>query len=135
MPTNVNSPALCIVWLMNSTWVQLNKYETAPNFIQLNQNLTSEYLLIQPNLPIFTSSCKIWSKHCFVLICKTIIWSHHSKTGKNTEIKIQSDVKFWFNWIKHGAVSYSLSFRKEESILLNCFEKKNSTLFFSWNFL
>ena len=31
------------------------------------------------------------------------------KTGKNTEINKQSDVKFWLNWIKHGAVSYSLS--------------------------
>ena len=27
-------------------WVQLNEYETAPNFIQLNQNLTSDCLLI-----------------------------------------------------------------------------------------
>ena len=26
--------------------IQLNKYETAPNFIQLNQNLTSDCLLI-----------------------------------------------------------------------------------------
>ena len=31
------------------------------------------------------------------------------KAGKNTEINKQSDVKFWLNWIKYGAVSYSLS--------------------------
>ena len=38
-------------------YLQLNKYETASNFIQLNQNLTSDCLLIQLNLPVFTSSC------------------------------------------------------------------------------
>ena len=31
------------------------------------------------------------------------------KTGKFTEINIQSNVKFWLHWIKFGAVSYSLS--------------------------
>ena len=31
---------------MAGSWVQLNKYETAPNFIQLSQNLTSDCLLI-----------------------------------------------------------------------------------------
>ena len=31
-----------IIWL----YIQLNKYETAPNFIQRNQNLTSDCLLI-----------------------------------------------------------------------------------------
>jgi hypothetical protein len=31
------------------------------------------------------------------------------KTGKYTEINKQSNVKFWLNWIKYGAVSYSLS--------------------------
>jgi len=31
------------------------------------------------------------------------------KTGKNTEINKQSNVKFWLNWIKFGAVSYLLS--------------------------
>ena len=30
----------------NSKYIQLNKYETAPNFIQLTQNLTSDCLLI-----------------------------------------------------------------------------------------
>ena len=41
--------------------VQLKKYETAPNFIQLTQNLTSNCLLIYENLPVFTSSCMMWS--------------------------------------------------------------------------
>ena len=31
------------------------------------------------------------------------------KTGKNTKIDKQSDVKFWLNLIKFGAVSYLLS--------------------------
>ena len=31
------------------------------------------------------------------------------KTGKYTEINKQSQVKFWLNGIKYGAVSYSLS--------------------------
>ena len=37
--------------------IQLNNYETAPNSIQLTQNWTSDCLLIQLNLPVFTSSC------------------------------------------------------------------------------
>ena len=40
---------------------QLNKYETAPNFIQLSQNLTSDCLLISVLLPVFTSFCMVWS--------------------------------------------------------------------------
>ena len=32
------------------------------------------------------------------------------KFGENTEINKQSHVKFLLNWIKYGAVSYSLSF-------------------------
>ena len=32
--------------LVRDALVQLNKYETVPNFIQLNQNLTSDFLLI-----------------------------------------------------------------------------------------
>ena len=31
------------------------------------------------------------------------------KTGKYTEINKQSDVKFWLNYIKFGAVSHLLS--------------------------
>ena len=39
------------------------------------------------------------------------------KTSKNTEIDKQSDVNFWLDWIKYGAVSYSLSCK--ESIFRN----------------
>ena len=35
-----------IMCVMRGIGVQINKYETAPNFIQLTQNLTSDYLLI-----------------------------------------------------------------------------------------
>ena len=46
------------------------------------------------------------------MICRTILWSHHAKTGEFREIQLnnkQSDVKFWLNWRKYGAVSYWLS--------------------------
>ena len=77
-----------------------------PYFFQLSQNLTSDCLLISLFLPVFA-----WCDHknCFVLICRTILWSHHAKTGKNTEINKQSDVKFWLNWRKYGTVSYWFS--------------------------
>ena len=39
--------------------LQLNEYETAPNFIQLSQNLTSDCLLNFVFLPVFTSFCMI----------------------------------------------------------------------------
>ena len=41
--------------------LQLNKYETAPNFIQLIQNLTWDCLLISVYLPVFTSFCMMCS--------------------------------------------------------------------------
>ena len=34
------------------------------------------------------------------------------KTGKKPEIDKQSDAKFWFNWMKYEAVSYSLTCNK-----------------------
>ena len=39
------------------TLIQLNKYETAPNFIQLSQNLTLDCLLISVFFPVFPSFC------------------------------------------------------------------------------
>jgi hypothetical protein len=36
-------------------FVQLNRYETAPYFFLLNQNLTRNCLLISVNYPVFTS--------------------------------------------------------------------------------
>ena len=42
--------------------LQLNKYETAPNFIQLGQNLKSDCLLISVFLPVFA-----WCDHKIVL--------------------------------------------------------------------
>ena len=37
------------------------------------------------------------------------MWQIQSNSGKNTEINKQSNVKFWFNRKKHGAVSYLFS--------------------------
>ena len=53
--------------------VQLNDYETAPQFIQLSQNLTWDYLFYEH------------------------IMQELVKTGKFTKINKQSDVKFWLN--------------------------------------
>ena len=91
-------------WEFSNFTVQLNEYETVPYFLQFSQNLTSNCLLISVYLPVFTSFCI-----CFVFICRTILWSHHGKTGKNTEISKQSNVKFWLNWMQYEAVSSSLS--------------------------
>ena len=63
--------------------VQLNKYETAPNFIQLSRNVTWNCLLVSVYLPVFTSFCMMWSWNCSADQNKTILWSHHVKTGKN----------------------------------------------------
>ena len=71
--------------------------------------MTSDCLLISVFLPVFA-----WCDHKIVLQIKTKQFYDHImqklvKTGKNTEINKQSDVKFWLNWIEYGAVYYSLS--------------------------
>ena len=43
------------------------------------------------------------------------------KTGKNTEINKQSNVKFWFIWIKYGAVSYSLNYKKHSILTITAY--------------
>ena len=43
------------------------------------------------------------------MIINLFLCSYHPKTGKNTEVKKQSDVKNWLNLIRFGVVSYSLS--------------------------
>ena len=66
--------------------VQLNKYETAPNFIQFSQNLTSDCLLIQLNFPVFTQFLHdlIIKLFCFDLQNNFLIRSCKNcvKTGK-----------------------------------------------------
>ena len=74
-----------------------------------SQNLTSNCLLISVFLTVFTTFCMMWSQNCFVLICRTILWSHHAKIGKNTEIHKQFNVNSWLDWRKYGTVSYSFS--------------------------
>ena len=69
---------------LNFCWsLQLDKYETAPNFIQLSQNLTSDCLLIFVYLPVFTGFCMMCSWNCSADHNKTVLWAHHAKTGKN----------------------------------------------------
>ena len=75
-----------------SIWgLQFNKYETAPNFIQLSQNFFSLFF------PVF--ACP---DHKIVLQIKTKqsydqVMQKQVKTRNNTEINKQSDVKFWPN--------------------------------------
>ena len=42
-------------------------------------------------------------------------------SGENTEINKQSHVKFWLNWIKYGAVSYSLAVPKYKPKLFSVY--------------
>ena len=76
--------------------LQLIKYETAPNFIQLSQNLTSDYLLISVfSLPLIFAC----PDHKIVLQIKTKqsydqVMQKQVKTRNNTEINKQSNVKF-----------------------------------------
>ena len=48
--------ARTVLWFQARNYnkgIQLNEYETAPCFIQLSQNLTSDCLMISVFLPIF----------------------------------------------------------------------------------
>ena len=108
---NFRSTIISSHFLIVTLYVHLNKYETAPNFIQLSQNLTSDCLLISMFLPILpVSAC---CDHKIVLQIKTKQFYDHImqklvKTGKNTEINKQSNVNFWLDW-RNGTVSYSFS--------------------------
>ena len=84
--------------------IQLNEYETAPYFIQFSQNLTCDCLFISVFCPKFT-----WAEPKIGLNIRTEQFQAQVNLGQNTEINKKSHVKFWLNWIKYGAVSYSLS--------------------------
>ena len=72
--------------------VQLNKYETASNFIQLSQNFG-----LFVDLCVFTCFYQFLHDVIIKLFCFDHIMQKLVKTGKNTEINKQSDVKFWLN--------------------------------------
>ena len=93
--------------------VELNKYETAPCYLQLNQNLTSACLFIFVFAPVLS-----WFEHenYFEDWSKTIFCSKQVRTGKNTEINKQSDVKFWLIWRKCGLDSYSFSCKENHGM-------------------
>ena len=98
---------------------------------------SSKFYPIKPKLDIglFVEFCVFTCFYQFlhdkiVLQIKTKQWSHHAKTGKNTEINKQSDVKFWLNWRKYGTVSYSFSCIKT-NFLLSKKTLTNQTFFLS----
>ena len=53
---------LLVFTICDLKYVQLDEYETAPNFIQLSQNLTCWFLCFYLFLPVFA-----WSDHEIVL--------------------------------------------------------------------
>ena len=89
------------------TWlVQLNKYETAPYFLQLSQNMTSDCFFTFVFSPQIYLSC---TKNCFILMFRTIFWATQVNSRENTWVNKQSLVMFRLNWRKYGSVSHSLS--------------------------
>ena len=51
--------------------------------------MTSDCLLIYlAEFPWIPHCCIVWSQNCFVLICRTILWSHHAKTWEFREIHV-----------------------------------------------
>ena len=87
--------------------LQLNEYETAPYFLQVSKNMTSNCFftfVFSPFLPEFT---------CFVpkivlnIKIKQFLAQNRLiqvRTGKNTKENKQSLVMFWLNWWKYGSV-------------------------------
>ena len=76
---------LMSVWRAYSLHVvQLDKYETAPNLIQLSQNLTSNCLLISVFLPVFA-----WCDHNIVVQIKTKQFYDHTVCWGKFLIKSQ----------------------------------------------
>ena len=102
------------------SWEQINMYAcySLMNMRQLHSLFNEAktwhwivcwFLCIYLFLPVFA-----WCAHKIVLFWSAEQFYEHImqklvKTGKYTEINKKSDVKFWLNWIKYGAVSYSLS--------------------------
>ena len=84
-------------------------------FLFLSAHLASASASISPfvlSQTCFTCFCLVWSYNCSKNQYKTILGPKQVRTGKKPEINKQSGAKFWFNWRKHGAFSYSLSCTK-----------------------
>ena len=60
---------------------------------------------------LFVNFCVFTPSYLFLPgVNLKLFWkSKQVRMGKNTDINKQSGVKFWFNWRKHGAMSYSFS--------------------------
>ena len=114
--------------------VQLNEYETAPNFIQLSQNLTRDCLLISVFLPVFTSFA--WCDHKIVLFWSAEQYYDHItqkwvKTQKSTNNQCQ--FLAWLKKIWNCVIFISCKISKTFHFFLafnnsdNCFTKQCST--------
>ena len=100
--------------------IQLNKYETAPCFLLLNQNLMTDCLLIYVFLPLLTYFylLRTWN---WVFIFRTILGSQQVRMGKNTKINKQFVVIFQLNRRKYGSVSLAVPvYEKDFSKLAQC---------------
>ena len=79
--------------------------------------------LIKPKLdvPLFVDFCVFprsylfCAENCFEDQNKTIFCSKQVRTGKNTQINKQPDVKFWLILRKYGSVLYSFSCTKVQT--------------------
>ena len=76
--------------------LQLNKYETAPYFFFVNQNLIGDCLLNFVFYPVLTWIYLIWTWNCSVLMFNTILGSYHANSGKNGKKQ-----KSWNNWMSN----------------------------------
>ena len=87
-------PRLCFLKTYQAKWIWNRSMHSL--FSKIWQLIVHQFLCFYPFLSVFA-----WCEPKIVL---TILGSQQLKTQKK-----QSGVKFWFNWRKRGAVSYSLS--------------------------
>ena len=108
-------------------WDSSNFYLIKP---KLDMGLFSDFCVIYLFLPVFA-----WCAHKIVLLWSAEQFYEHImqkpvKPGKYTEINKQSDVKFWLNCIKFGAVLYLLSCKIAWEWKFQCNFIKNLTPLF-----
>ena len=113
---NGNRPEILLQFLLSKvifksrstlirTYVQLNKYETVPYFLQLSQNLTIDCWLISVYLPVFALCAYKIGFFLFAEQFYDHIMQKMVKTQKSTN-NLTSSFGL-LNGIKYGAVSYS----------------------------
>ena len=80
-----NGMKVILVSIFEFQAIQLNEYETAPDFLQLSQNMTSDCLFTFVFFPVLTWIYLFCAKNCFVLMFRTIFGAKQVNSGKNGE--------------------------------------------------